>query len=165
MKSRNLTIGLFIFYFLALIWVVLCKMQFSLAQVGRFRSINWIPFAGSVIINGRISIAEILANVLVFVPYGLFTGVLMGKSRFLQKFAPIFFTSLLFELLQYAFALGATDITDLLGNTAGGILGIGLFVVLRKRFKERAGKAVNILAFCVAAVLLAAFGVLFAANR
>lgn len=39
-----------------------------------------------------------------------------------------FSVTLLYEVVQYIFAIGASDITDLLGNTLGGVIGIALFV-------------------------------------
>ena len=38
--------------------------------------------------------------------------------------------SFLYEALQYVFEIGATDITDLLMNTLGGIAGAGLLILL-----------------------------------
>ena len=56
---------------------------------------------------------------------------------FLKKFIPIFLTSLFFETVQFVFAIGASDITDLLANTLGGVIGMGVFFILSKIFKAK----------------------------
>lgn len=49
------------------------------------------------------------------------------KAGFLPKFAFILVFSLTAEFIQFIFAIGATDITDLITNTAGGFLGLKLY--------------------------------------
>lgn len=58
--------------------------------------------------------------------------MLKSNWSFIKKIIPIFLTSLIVEILQYIFAVGATDITDLIGNTLGGVIGIGIFYLLIK---------------------------------
>ena len=38
--------------------------------------------------------------------------------------------SLLFEITQWIFSIGASDITDLITNTLGGICGLFLFILM-----------------------------------
>ena len=59
-RQRNLTRILFAVYFLILVWILLFKMSFSIDELYKNRSINIIPFMGSVIANGRIYISEII---------------------------------------------------------------------------------------------------------
>jgi len=166
MKSRKLTIGLFLFYLVALAWVVLLKLRFSFDDLDHFRSINLIPFAGLGIFNGTMSIRdrEIISNVLVFIPYGIFVCMLMGKKGF-RKIIPIFLTSLVFEISQFVFAIGAADITDVLGNTIGGVIGIGIFSVLSKIFKGKTCSVINGICLIAAIVLVLLYGLIFLANR
>jgi glycopeptide antibiotics resistance protein len=164
MGSRKLTIGLFIAYLLALVWVVVFKLQFTFEGLGPLRSINLIPFAGSGIVNDRIHLSEIIYNLLVFVPYGVFLGMLRAKRRLIANILPIFLTSLAFELLQYVFAIGASDVTDLLGNTLGGVIGIGAFSLLSSLFKERTHRIINIVALIIALALASLMGLLLFAN-
>lgn len=163
-KQRNLSIGLFIIYFLFLIWIILFKLQLSFAYLDHIRNINLIPFSGSVIVNGKVDFSEIIDNVLAFVPYGIFICMLKSQSSFTIKVIPIFMTSLLFEILQFIFAIGASDITDLIANTLGGIIGIGIFFVMSKIFKEKAYKIVNIITLIAAIMLISLVVVLIVAN-
>jgi glycopeptide antibiotics resistance protein len=54
--------------------------------------------------------------------------------------------SLLFELIQYIFTIGGSDITDLISNTLGGVIGIGFYIVFSRILKEKTNKILNILA-------------------
>lgn len=193
MKSEKLTIGLFYLYFVALVWIILFKMQFSFQQFGLHRSINLIPFAESVIVNDRLDFGEIVDNILIFIPYGVFVCMLgegwffwnadgtdasngmhlpscggrtgTGAVRlFLRMLAPIFFTSLVLEMLQYIFAAGASDITDLITNTTGGLIGIGIFGVFSLIWKEKAYQVANILMSVGAAGMVLLVGILVIVN-
>ncbi len=165
MNSRKLTIGLFLLYLLALTWIILFKLQFSVEGLNHLRNINLIPFAGSAIHNGKIAISEIINNILAFIPYGIFVCMLMERKNFIIKVIPIFLTSLAFELLQLVFAIGAADITDLIGNTAGGMIGIGIFFVFSKIFKEKVFKVINIISFIAAILLILFVGLLLVVSR
>lgn len=164
MKSRKLTVGLFILYLSALVWIVLFKLHFSFGDLDHLRSINLIPFAGSRLANGEIDIREIIDNVLVFIPYGVFVCMLMGKKNVALDILPIFVTSLAIEVLQFIFAIGATDITDLLGNVTGGIIGIGIFFGFSKIFKEKTYAVINTISLIAAVVMVLLIGLIFLAN-
>lgn len=144
MESKKLSKILFSFYFLALIWIILFKMQMPFSQFGIRRSINLIPFAESVVVDGKIYVKEIVDNILIFVPFGVFACMIGREKNWLQRLAPVFFTSLAVEVLQYILGIGATDITDLLGNTAGGLLGMGVFAVFRKLCREKVYLILNV---------------------
>ena len=51
-----------------------------------------------------------------------------------------------YEIVQDILAIGGNDITDLIGNTLGGIIGIGLFVVIEKILDKNTVKIINVLA-------------------
>ena len=91
-----------------------------------------------------------------FVPFGVFAYALWQEKSFLSQIIPIFLTSLGFEVIQFIFAIGATDITDLIANTLGGIIGIGIAFVISRIFKNNWKKYINIIGF-VCAVLLSLF--------
>ena len=91
MKSKKITLGLLVFYLVALTWIILFKLQFSIADLPHLRNINLIPFADSVIVNGTIDFSEIIQNVLAFIPYGLFVHILWEKKPILKQFLPVFY--------------------------------------------------------------------------
>ena len=163
-RQRNLTRILFAIYFLILVWILLFKMSFSLDELYKNRSINLIPFMGSVIVNGRIYINEIIDNILVFIPLGIYICMLKEDWSILRKISVGFFISLGIEVLQFILAIGATDITDLIGNTLGGIIGIGVFYLFSKVFKNKTNKIINTLALIVTILLVSMISILLLAN-
>jgi glycopeptide antibiotics resistance protein len=163
-RQRNLTRILFAIYFLILVWILLFKMSFSLDELYKSRSINIIPFMGSVVVNGRIYINEIIDNILVFIPLGIYICMLKEDWSILRKISVGFFISLGIEVLQFILAIGATDITDLIGNTLGGIIGIGVFYLFSKVFKNKTNKIINILALIVTILLVSMISILLLAN-
>jgi glycopeptide antibiotics resistance protein len=169
MKSRKLTAALFVLYLLALSWVILLKNYFSFAFLGiriSFtstdigRSINLIPFGGMLVLNGAPSYNEVIYNALAFVPFGIFLCMLRKKKSFANLIAPIVLTSLFFEVIQYIFAIGASDITDLLANMFGGIAGAGIFFIFHKVFKENVNKVMNAAALVLVTGLAVLLGLI-----
>ena len=164
MNSKKLTIGLFIIYIVALVWIILLKLQFSFASLDHFRGINLIPFAGSVIVNGKIELSEIFKNIIIFIPYGIYIYMLKPKWKFINHIVPIILTSLALEILQYILSIGATDITDLIGNTIGGVVGLGIYFIFSNLFRDNALKIVNIIALLASVLMIMFIGVLLMAN-
>ncbi len=166
--AKNVTLFLLIIYLIILTWIILFKMaDIEMLRSMNLRGINLIPFAGSAVVNGEVDVSEIILNIAVFIPFGIYLSMLdqtksarsigtyIGKSPagmpgkktgFAIKVLPIFAVSLMYEILQYCFSIGISDITDLLGNTLGGIIGIGLFAVCFKILGVKTVRILNILA-------------------
>ena len=164
MNSKKLTWGIFALYFLSLTWIILFKFQLSFQNLPQLRNINLIPFGGSTIINGTIDFSEIIWNALAFIPFGVLLCVLTQRKSFVKMITPIFLTSLFYETIQYVFAIGGSDITDIIANTLGGIIGIGIFFILLKAFKEKTHNIVNIVSLIAAILLIVSIALLFLAN-
>lgn len=146
-KRRNtLTLVLFIIYLLALTWLISFKLQFSIPDMTGERVINLIPLLGSRNANGFIRFDEIEVNILAFIPLGIYLCMLRAKWSFVNRVLVMGCLSFAFEALQFIFAIGRADITDVLSNTLGGIIGIGLYVLLSKLLKGRTNTIVNALA-------------------
>lgn len=164
MGSKKLTNILFYIYFGALVWIILFKMQMPFSNMGHIRSINLIPFAGSVEVNGSIYIQEIVDNVLIFIPFGVFSSMRALTQNPVKRLAPSFFTSLVLEILQFVLAAGVTDITDLLANTAGGFIGIGVFHFFQAVCKKKVNLVLNILMLFGASAMILLVSILILAN-
>lgn len=147
MKNKILKI-LLVIYVIIITWIIVFKMQFSIQHLPYIRSINLIPFGESVIVNGKIYLGEIIDNLLVFIPVGLYIGMISKNQKFYKKILPIFLLTLIFETTQYILHIGATDITDIIMNTLGGALGILIINILHKIFKneEKVDKILEVLA-------------------
>ncbi len=117
-------------YFLMLVWVVLFHGTLETLNSAfdpAFRSVNfYLYFNGS----------ESFLNMLIFVPLGLYVEVLAENKAMIQKALAVLTTTLLFEAIQYVFAIGATDVMDIINNSIGGFAGIVAGIVARKILKE-----------------------------
>ena len=72
-----------------------------------------------------------------FIPVGVYLCLLFKEIPFWGKAALIFAVSLALEGSQYVLAVGSFDITDLITNTAGGIIGIGVYLIGRTLFRDK----------------------------
>lgn len=164
-KQDKVTIILVIVYILAVIWIILFKFGLSFNGLNHMRNINLIPFGGSAIVNGALDTSEIINNILIFIPFGIYICMLKQNWVFIKKVIPIFIFSLILETLQFIFAMGATDITDLIGNTLGGVIGIGIFYLFFKIFKDKTSKILTILTLIATVAMIALIGLLLIVNR
>lgn len=164
MQSKKLAKVLLAVYLLVLTWIIVFKLQFNYGNLDHLRGINLIPFKGSVIVNGVISFGEIYNNIFAFIPFGILVCASSEKKSLLKKIAPIFFTSLVFEIVQFVFAIGASDITDLIANTFGGIIGIGIFYIFSKIFKEKVYVVINIISLVAAFFMSMFIGLILLSN-
>lgn len=80
---------------------------------------------------------------MLFVPFGLYLGVLMPSWPWWKVAGMVAGSSLLLEVTQYVLAVGSSDITDLIVNTAGGLAGLGMLALARRRHQERTGTVVT----------------------
>ncbi len=154
-RQRILTGSLFAVYLLVMTWIILFKMKSPFEPFYPFRSINLIPFYQSVVVNDRIEWSEIYGNILIFVPFGLYISMLKDNWSFLKKVIPIFSVSFFYEAMQFILAVGASDITDLIGNTFGGILGIAVYAAVRRLLKTQRKTSTVLNAVALAGTLLA----------
>lgn len=111
-------------------------------------SVNFIPFSKPLILNGKVDFGEMILNAVIFVPSGIYAGVLFKRWAFGKNIFLFFSISLLCEGLQFILRIGAFDITDIITNTLGGIIGLIIFRAIEKAFKNtiRAQYFINIIA-------------------
>ena len=55
-------------------------------------------------------------------------------------------TSFVYEVAQYVFAIGCADISDLINNTVGGIIGIILYYIIKLALRKHTDRVINIFA-------------------
>jgi glycopeptide antibiotics resistance protein len=145
--TNKLTSALFIIYLMALCWILLFKLGVHLSYMEN-RRVNLIPFSEPLILNGKIDVGEIILNVVIFVPLGIYAGILFKRWTIGKKFFFFFLASLLVEGLQFILVIGAFDITDIITNTAGGIIGLIIFIAIEKVFRNsvKAQRFINMIA-------------------
>lgn len=163
-KEQRMILGLFLFYLILLTWIILFKMQLSLSAFSHSRSVNLIPYGACVFTNGKLDFDEIFSNIIAFLPIGVYVSMLKPEWDFPKKLLPAFGISLFYEVMQFVFAIGASDITDLINNTLGGLIGILVFAFLQKVFGEKTCKILFVLAVLCTVLLVLLICVLLAAN-
>lgn len=136
---------LFTIYIFLVILIILFKLAISIDQLPQFRSINLIPFYYPN--KTTYQIREVLDNLIIFIPFGLYLKTLNIDSKRTVFLGFLFSFSL--ELSQYIFCIGASDITDLITNTTGALVGVGIYFLLKKIFKDKTNKIILTLASIV----------------
>ena len=140
-------------YLVVLIRIVLFK-QVALynlfAAIGSMeRTISIIPFKSLLdMINNNISVTRILENILgniaIFIPFGLLLPIVQkDESKKIILYGLI--TSALIEIIQYVFALGSSDIDDLMLNTLGTVIGYLLYKIIHKKARADTLTAISII--------------------
>lgn len=122
-KKTNILLFLYIF---TLTFLILFKLSLDISSLVTTRSINLIPFYYDK--ETTFHLKEIIENILIFIPLGLLLKMkdLSPKKIFLLGFL----LSFTYEFLQYIFSIGAADITDIIANTIGAILGSLVYSIL-----------------------------------
>jgi glycopeptide antibiotics resistance protein len=116
---RKALIALFAVYLALLVWAIVWKVHVPFIGRDDMRGIKLVPFAAGDGF-GFSDPYELLANLLLFVPLGIYLGALGARGS-----VPIIVgTSLALEVAQYVLATGSSDITDVIVNTAGGLVGL-----------------------------------------
>ncbi len=141
-STNKLTIVLFAIYLIVLFWILLFKLGVQFSYMGN-RNVNLIPFS-----DGKIDVGEIILNVVICVPLGIYAGVLFKRRPFGTKLFFFFLISSMFEVLQFILRVGAFDITDIITNTLRAIIGLMIFKAIEKLFKNsvKTQKFINIIA-------------------
>jgi glycopeptide antibiotics resistance protein len=126
---KSLSKALLAVYLLILTWLVLFKFSVHLSLVVyQTRILNLIPFA----YFSRADLRELIYNVVFFIPFGLLLSVNLKRATFWRRLAFVCMFSLAAETIQFVFAIGVADITDVITNTFGGFLGLMLYVLINK---------------------------------
>ena len=114
----------FILYVLLLSWIIVLKFRINISDLKYIRKVNLIPFKSN-------NLKEAMVNLILFVPLGMYLKYLFKDKKILNILA-ITLTSLFYEVLQYIFHIGVSDITDIIINVIGGVIGILLINVITK---------------------------------
>ena len=146
MKSRRkygfrlMTILYFVIVF------CMCVSQFNIimtligGQLTRIDAINMVPFH-SIRENLRYGHSpvswDMLYNMVMFVPFGIVYCYYQKNFCIYKAIGFSFLTTLLIEAAQFVFKTGVVDIDDLMINTMGSLVGIFLYIALRKILQRK----------------------------
>ena len=111
---------------------------------------NFIPFKSitnyiSAIITGSMSFiipfSNLLGNLLLFLPMGIYLPLLFNKNRDIKRISVVMLILLLsIEVIQLVTRFGAFDVDDIILNFSGFILGYGIWKI---RFVQKLQKALD----------------------
>ena len=143
-------------------WIILFKMSFSISTLDRISGINLIPFFYDK--ETSFHLTEVALNVFAFIPLGLFLKLM--KFDFKSSVLLGFGYSCILEIMQLILKVGITDITDLITNTSGFVIGAAFYVMLSKIFKntDMLDKVLKILATIGVVLLIAFVSILIISN-
>jgi len=156
-RGRGILIVAFVVYLVLLAWVVLWKLDVPWIgdAAGLARPIKLVPFVPSGD-DGASKPAELLINLALFVPFGLFAGALAPKSSWWKAGLAALATSLVLETVQHLISTGSFDTTDLIVNTSGALIGWSIFVAVRRVAGERTSVVMSRVCVVVTALALVA---------
>lgn len=117
--------------FKILIWSRVSILELLDRQWILFRSVNLIPFdsinqymSGNTDTIRRLAFGNVIGNIVIFIPLGLYLPLFKKNKRILVNFMCIFIVSLAVEILQGLLGIGVSDIDDIILNSLGGGIGI-----------------------------------------
>ncbi len=138
--------GILIVYFLIMAKILFFKfitpMELFSDNRETVRALSLIPFKSIYNYVARsgfgnpIVVLNVIGNILIFIPLGTVLLLLSENPSPKNVIKTVFFTSLLVEVIQFIFAIGITDIDDIILNTIGGVLGVLFYNVLKLVFKK-----------------------------
>ncbi|ENQ3081323.1 VanZ family protein [Bacillus cereus] len=138
-KPKELFISLFFIYFLMVINLTLFKQAALTLKFDGAINVNLIPFVKTIKMfkNDFTGIGNalynVVGNILLFIPLGLFVPLLFKNENKLYKIALYGFVfSLLIEVLQLLTPSNLTDIDDIIFNTLGAVIGYFLYNICIK---------------------------------
>jgi glycopeptide antibiotics resistance protein len=158
-----LPVALFVLYLVLLTWIILWKLTIPWVGEAAFlpRPIKLIPFFPSGDADASNPL-EVVANFLLFVPFGLYLGLLAPRWRWWMLVGVFALTSLVLEVTQHLLSIGSFDITDVIMNTLCGVGGVGVLALVRRRFGARLGPLMTRAFVIGTALSLIAIGILIA---
>ncbi|WP_448921223.1 VanZ family protein [Eubacterium sp.] len=144
-KEKIILYTIFAFYCLIL-WLALIDRGFIAYLVTKEsflnpielpRSYNLVPFRlfreqySKFGITGIID-SNILGNIIMFIPVGIFVCVFTKNKNPYRYIYIIPLVSIFIEITQFILATGSLDIDDVVLNSIGGFIGLGIFAIIYK---------------------------------
>lgn len=140
---RNISIVFLIIYVGVLINLFFLQNGSKILYFNDFRSINFVPFLTLATLiedylGGYVSLSNIVAylsqSILLFVPYGFYSVLLLKYHSRLTRFITFLLFPLFIEVIQRVFLLGKCDIDDIIFALFGCILGGLCYHLLNRIF-------------------------------
>lgn len=131
LRFTSIFIGLlFVIYIASILYITLFgRLSERIDTISLFPFWSYLEMIKTSNLNmGR----QILYNILAFVPLGILLPMLGRRFQCLKIILLCgFLLSVLIESAQFLFHLGWCDIDDVINNTAGAVIGYGIWHILR----------------------------------
>ncbi len=127
---RQSSMCLFCGYF----FFVLCTTIFYREETFEKRY-NLFPLWSYIVLYERL-LAQLILNVLMFIPIGFFIGGALKKKRILDIIGIGFLLSFFIELTQLITTRGVFNVDDIIHNILGSIIGFFVFILCYKIIKR-----------------------------
>ncbi|MGK9254043.1 VanZ family protein [Paenibacillus humicus] len=159
--SRKFFIFTFILYGILLSNLTIFKYFGSMQQVIRriedtayqkklgYLNLNLVPFKsiassiGSYMRIGTEPSANLVGNIILFVPMGFLLPLIIKKPSFLKTIGISFVIIFSIEIIQFITCLGVADIDDVILNIAGCAIGYTLYLISKNLMKNKISKNNN----------------------
>ncbi|WP_144940096.1 VanZ family protein [Paenibacillus sp. 32O-W] len=166
MRSNSGRIWLVLFYLLFAVYVCFAMkiILFKTIPLSKafthplleLRSVNLIPLRTIIEFISEpmdlvMALTNILGNIAVFVPFGIFISYTVKKKSLGYQTLILFLTSLSIEIVQYILALGSTDVDDILLNVVGGLFGIAICQGMKRIFPAQDRHLIALVVFFLVA--------------
>ncbi|MES1212635.1 MAG: VanZ family protein [Leifsonia sp.] len=141
--GRALLVVLFVVYLVMMAWIILWKLELPYvgAAASLARPIKLVPYFPSGDFNASDPL-EVLVNILLFLPFGIYLGMLAPRLRWWPIAGILIASSLALETTQHLLSVGSFDLTDVIDKSVGGLAGFGMLLLARRWFGARAGSLV-----------------------
>jgi glycopeptide antibiotics resistance protein len=159
----NVLVVLFVAYLVLLAWAVVWKLDVPYVGEAALlpRPIKLIPFVPSADAGGSAPL-EVVANFVLFVPFGVYLGLLAPTWPWWQWAGVLVGASFVLEITQHVLSTGSFDTTDVIVNSAGGLAGLGLLAMARRGLQARTAAVVTRVCLIGTAVSLVAIAIFIA---
>jgi glycopeptide antibiotics resistance protein len=119
-------------------WLILWKLEVPWVGEAALlpRPLKLIPFLPSGD-AGASQPLEVLANVALFLPFGVYLALLAPAWHWWSSTIIFAAASAILETAQHLMSTGSFDTSDILANTAGGLVGLGILALIRRRLGDR----------------------------
>ncbi len=112
-------------------------MSFSYSDLVIKREINLMPFYYDHSSNIELVIREMFDNILAFIPFGVFVNSISYDRKLYKKILIVCLVPITIETIQYILAIGIFDVTDIINNSLGGMIGIITYCIFIRLIKNK----------------------------
>lgn len=132
---------------LEIVFLILCGTVF-LRETDENVGCNFIPFWSYMMFSKDLQYSmymENLMNVLMFIPFGFILGWAFKNLGRKKMIVVALRFSVTIEVLQFVFKKGFAEVDDVIHNVLGGIIGYGIYKLMRFGYEKISKRRVAVL--------------------